>query len=271
MKNLKVIICTGLASLVALFGLFPFYIMFMAGTYPTSDIYTKIPLLPGSAVLENLAKVLRPEMLGFYFNSLYIAVVTSVLCILASAMAGFALAKYRFRFRKQILGFVLATIMIPAQIGLVGYIVEMRFLGLNNTHLPLIFSLTASSFGVFWFHQYIGTNVPKDVLESARIDGCNDYGIFFLIALPFIRPAIITFSTIIFMASWNNYLLPLIILNKQSLFTLPVGITTLGTMYGNDLAGMIMGLALGTVPSILIFSFGSRYFVRGIMQGAVKG
>ena len=125
-------------------------------------------------------------------------------------------------------------------------------------------------FGVYWMIQYLKSAISPALVESARIDGCRDFMIFIKIVLPNIKPAIITLLMMSFLLSWNNYLVPLILLNKTSVFTLPLGIKSLGSAFRVDHAARIMGLALGTIPIIILFSIGSKYFIRGLTAGAVK-
>jgi cellobiose transport system permease protein len=161
--------------------------------------------------------------------------------------------------------------MIPGQLGLVAYIIEMRFLGLSGSLIPLILPWVANAFGIYWMTQFMKGAVPNEVLESARIDGCSEVGVFFRIALPFIGPAVTTLSLLVFLWSWNNYLLPLIIVNQPELYTIPLGITTLGNLYRTDLAAQILGLSIGTIPVLVLFAIGSKSFIRGLTTGSVKG
>lgn len=271
MKKAKKYLLNILLLLISLFGLLPFYFMFILSTNNTEDIYKGLVILPRGYILQNLKTVFESNFLAFYWNSIYVAVLSTVLCTMISALTGFAFAKYRFKGRDGLYNFILMTMMIPTQLGLVAYIIQMKTMGLNKTHLPLIIQWGASAFGVFWMNQYIRSNVPTEVIESARIDGCNELRTFISIVIPYIKPALVTLSILVFMWSWNNYLLPVVIINKPGMYTIPLGIATLGNLYRNDYAAKIMGLSLGTLPAIIIFIAGSRSFIRGITAGAVKG
>lgn len=258
-------------GVISIFCLFPFYMMIIMGTYESNDLYKGLAVFPSNYLLKNIQTVFNSKFLLYYWNSFYISILSTVISVLFSALAGYALAKFEFKLRKSMYNFLLLTMMVPGQVGMVAYIMEMRFLGLNNSHFPLIALWAGNSFGVFLMKQFITEAVPVEVLESARIDGCSEPGIFFKHVLAFIKPAIATLGMFIFLWSWNNYLLPMVILNKIELFTIPLGIRTLETMYYADTAAKVVGLALGTVPILVIFILGSKTFVRGIAAGAVKG
>ena len=129
----------------------------------------------------------------------------------------------------------------------------------------------ANCFGTFWMTQFIRSNVPNEVLESARIDGCGEFRIFFQIVLPYLKPAIATLTILQFMWNWNNYLLPLVILNDTNLYPITLGIATLATQYATNYPAQICALSLGTLPLILIFIAGSKYFINGLTAGDIKG
>lgn len=258
-------------SLLSLFSLFPFYIMLIMGTYRNEELFGGILLVPGNYLLENFKTVMESRFDLIYLNSIIVSGWSVVLAVLVSSLAGFAFAKHHFKGKRPLFSFILLTMMIPSQLGLVAYIIEMRYLGLTGTLIPLILPWVANAFGIFWMTQFMKGAIPNEVLESARIDGCSEIGVFFKIVVPFIKPAIITLSLLIFLWSWNNYLLPLILINKPELYTIPLGITTLGNLYRTDMAAQILGLSVGTIPVLILFAFGSKSFIRGLTAGSVKG
>jgi len=257
--------------IVAALSLLPFYIMAMMGTHPTHRLYTSIAYYPGDALMDNLRTVFGNHFLRVYANSLYISGVSAFLCVIVSAAAGYALAMYRFRFRNALFRFVLFTMMVPSQLGLVALVIEYRHLHLLNSHWGLILIWAAVPFGVFWMKQYIQGALPVELLESARMDGCGELRLFWQIVLPYVMPAVVTLSLLIFLWSWNNFLLPLIVINKPELFTVPLAISALRGMYTTNYAAQMLGLTLGTLPLIVLFIVGARYFVSGFQAGAVKG
>jgi cellobiose transport system permease protein len=258
-------------AFLSIFALLPFYIMIMMGTYQNEELFTRIILYPGTYLLENFKTVAASHFEVVYLNSLIVSIASTVLSVFVSAFAGYSFAKHDFKYKKKIFAFVLFTMMIPGQLGLVAFVIEMRTLHLAGTLLPLILPWIANAFGVFWMTQFIRSAIPTEVLESARMDGCTDIDIFFRIVIAFIYPAITTLSLLVFLWSWNNYLLPLIVINKPELYTIPLGITSLGNAYRTDLAAQILGLTIGTLPVLVLFAIGSKSFIRGLTAGSVKG
>jgi len=261
----------GVMLVLCLVTLLPFYMMFIMGTYVSEDLFKGVVMLPGDYLAENVRTILSSNFVRFYWNSFYISFVSTALCVLVSALTGFAFAKYRFRGKNFLYFFILATMMIPGQLGLVGYVIEMRQFGLSNSHLALIIPWISSAFGVFWMTLSIRSSVSNEIIESARIDGCHDVTIFGRIVLPMIVPAIVTLSLLTFLWSWNNYVLPLILVNHPDRYTVPLGIATLSGIYRTDYAAQILGLAIGTLPILFLYAFGSKHFTQGLMAGSVKG
>lgn len=270
MKYIRTIPLYMIVGIFSIIALLPFYIMLIMGTYVNEDLFTGIKLLPGNYLLNNLNTVLGRSFLGFYKNSLYVTIVTAVGSTYISALAGFAFSKYRFKFKKILFFFVLGTLMVPGQLGLVGFVIEMKWFKMMNTHWPLILPSMASAFGVFWMTQYIGGAIPNELLESSRVDGSSDFRTFMQIVLPVIKPAIITIFLLSFLGSWNSYLLPLVVLDKEKLYTIPLAISMLGTVHRTDFAARILALALSTIPIIIMFSIGSKYLIQGLTAGSVK-
>ena len=250
---------------------FPLYIVFIMGTYYSEDIFKGLPVIPGDYFLENLKTVLANNYFRAYFNSLFVSVASVILSVLISSMIGFALAKYKFKGKQAIFTFILAIMMIPGQISMIGYMLEMRSLGLINTLFPLIFTWAAHPLGAFLMTQFIKDSVPTELLESGRLDGCTEPGLFFMIVVPCIKPGFLTLATLVFLWSWNNYILPLILVNRQEMFTIPLMVSTLSNQFRSDYGAIMCALALSVLPMIVIFSLCSKTFIKGIAAGAVKG
>lgn len=256
---------------MTLLSILPFYFMIITGTYVNEEIYTGIKLLPGNYLIENLRTVMSTNFMVFYKNSLVVSFIATVGIIIISSLTGFAFAKMEFKFKKALFIFILGTIMIPSQMGLVGFAIEMRWFGLTNTHLSLILPPMASAFGVFWMRQYIGSSVPNELLESANIDGSNILNSFIFIVIPVIKPALITLFLLFFLWTWNDYLVPLVMINKQELYTIPLAISMLGQLHRVDYAARILALTLSTMPILLLFAAGSKYLIQGMVTGSLKG
>ena len=257
--------------LMTLVMFFPLYIVFVMGTYYSEDIFKGLPMLPSDYFLTNLKLVISKGFFSAYLNSITVSVASVTLSVLVSTMIGFALAKYNFKGKKFIFAFVMAIMMIPGQISMIGYMLEMRKMNLINTLLPLIFTWAAHPLGAFLMMQFISDGIPDELLESARLDGCSEPGIFFKIVIPCIKSGFVTLATLVFLWSWNNYVLPLILINKQELFTIPLMVNNLSNAFRSDYGAIMCALGLSVLPMIVIFSLCSRTFIQGIAAGAVKG
>lgn len=256
---------------ISLLSLFPFYVMIIMSTHYTEDLFKGIPILPGDHLAENLRTVLHADFYRVYANSLVVSVAAVALAVITSTLIGYAVAKFEFRGRKWLQMFVVVTMMVPTQVGLIGYIIEMRHLGVGNTLWPVILVWAAFPFGGFFMIQFIRDSIPNDLLECARIDGCSEPGIFWRIVLPIIKPGLATLATLVFLWSWNNYLLPLVTINKANWYTLPVFISNLGIVHRTDYAARMAALTMATIPVLFLFLLGSRTFMKGLTAGAVKG
>lgn len=255
----------------SVFSLLPFYFMIIMGTYSNAELSKGLKLLPGDYLLGNLRTILQTDYFGYYRNSLAVSTVATVGGILVCSMAGYAFAKYEFRFKKVLFIVVLGTLMIPKQLGLVGFLVEMRKMNLINTLVPLMIPPMASAFGVFWMRQYIESAVPDELIECAKLDGCGGFTIYARIVLPIIKPALVTIFLLLFLWSWNEYLTPLVVINKESLYTIPLGASILGNKYRRDYAARILALSMATLPILIMFSIGSKSLIKGLVAGSVKG
>lgn len=256
---------------ISALSLFPFYIMIVMGTHYNEDLFKGIPIAPGGYLAHNLKTVMSADFMDVYLNSLIVSVASVVLATLTSTLIGYALAKFEFRGRKALQTFVVLTMMVPTQVGLIGYIIEMRNLGVGNTLWPVILVWAAFPFGAFFMVQFIRDSIPNDLLECARIDGCSEPGIFARIVLPIMKPGLATLATLVFLWSWNNYLLPLVTINKSEWYTLPIFISNLGIVHRTDYAARMLALSLTTVPVLILFVLGSKTFMKGLTAGAVKG
>lgn len=273
MKKMKIksIILTILMFALAFVVLFPFYTMIMMSTQYSENIYKGIPLLPGGYLTENLKTVFNARFEIFYKNSLIVAIGSTLLSLFVSTLCGYALSKYKFKGANFLFKFILVTMMVPTQLGLVAFVVIMKNIGWINTLLPLIVPPAATGFGVYWMRNYIASALPDELIESGRIDGASEPRILARIALPCIKPAIFSLALMNFVTSWNSFLVPLIVLNKTDKYTVPIGIINLNSAYRNDLAAKITALTLGTIPLLILFMVTSKSFIRGITMGAVKG
>ena len=251
-------------------ALTPFYIMFIMGTYKNEDIFTGLKLLPGDYIAKNFETILQGNVIRPYLNSLFISVLSMIICVLVSSLIGYGMSKFRFRGKKLLITVLLATLVMPYQISMAGYMMEMRWFHLNNTLWPMILVFIANPFGAFWMTQYIGSAIPDSIIESARIDGSGELRLFLTIVFPMIKPATITLALLVFLWSWNNFLIPLVFVTDPKQYTLPIFISTLGGAYRVDYAAKMLNLTLATIPVLVFFSIFSKYLIKGMTIGAVK-
>ncbi|MER5612588.1 carbohydrate ABC transporter permease [Streptomyces sp. NPDC002215] len=256
----------------AVVSLVPFLWMAIAATHSTSDLFhSPPPFLPGGRLLDNLARL--QDTIGFgrvLLNSVGIAVVHTVLSSLISAMCGYGLAKYRFRGRGLLLGAVLATMMIPFQVLLVPLFQMMASVGWIDSYQAVILPFLANSFGILLMRQGF-VDFPDELLESARIDGSGELRTFYQVVLPCVRPQLGALVIFTFMAQWNSFIWPLLMLNSEDKYTVPVALNTLTGLSHVDYSGLMLGSLLATLPLMLLFLLFQRQFVAGLLGGAVKG
>ena len=257
--------------IVSLISFVPFYYTLIMATHSTDEVMLGLSLLPGKYLLQNITTALNKTFWISFRNSFLVSFLSMTASVSISLMAGYGLAAYEFRLKKVIYNFVLLTMMVPPVRGIIGYMQEMKALHLSGTLIPLILIWLPSGFGVFWITQYLKNSLQMELVESARLDGCNEFMIFCRIVLPCIKPAIISLCLLIFLWSWNSYLLPLVMINKADNYTIPLYIQSLGNEHKKDIAAQITGLLISVVPLITAFAVFSKDFIRGLTEGAVKG
>ncbi len=256
---------------LATISIIPFLLMFLMATQDNQTIFAGKILTFGRSLSDNFQTVADAEYFRSFLNSLFVSVSSTLLTVFFGAMAGFGFAKYEFRHKKIIYQLVILTMLVPMEVGLVAFVWEMKILHLSKTFLPLILPNMANAFSVFWMTQYIKDAFPYELIESGRIDGCSDMGIFLRMALPIIKPAIFTLSVISFLQSWNNYLLPMIMINDPKKFTVPLVIASIGNMFVADYGARLLAVAAGILPIMIVFILFSRQITEGLASGAVKG
>jgi len=262
-------------ALITFLSIFPFYWMFVVSSNTNAEISKSPPsLIPGARFLIVAEKVLSAE--GVYFNTalmntFIVGISIAVAQVVFSAFAGFAFAKLNFKGRKFFILFIVGTMMLPSQLGIIPLFILIKNLQMIDTLYALIVPALVTAFGVFWMRQIIDAQVPNELLEAASIDGASVPRIFFGIVLPIIRQSSFVLGLFAFLASWNDYLWPTIVLQSPQNFTLQVALTQLKPMYGLDYALQMGGAFLATAPLLILFIFVGRKLVSGVMDGAVKG
>jgi cellobiose transport system permease protein len=256
----------------AFISIFPFYWMFVMATNHNSVI-NKVPpaILPGSELVTNFSNVLaNVDFFGAMLNSLIVSSSITIGTLLLCSLAGFAFAKLRFRGKDFLFVFILVTMMIPPQLGLIpSYFIITKLDWLNDLRAVIVPGLI-DAFGIFWMRQYISSSVPDSLIEAAKIDGASYFRIFWNIVSPVILPAFSTLAIIRFMYVWNDFLWPLVVLRDESSHTIQIAIRNLVDAYVRDNGMIISGTFWATVPLVVVFLLFNRMFIEGLTQGAVK-
>ena len=249
----------------------PFYIMIINATRSTQAINLGVSLLPGKAFLDNYRTMLTslPIWKGF-LNSLTIAIPSTILAGYFGALTAYGFSKFRFKGSRILFWVVLATLMIPPQLGIVGYFQLTVKLHMINTYWALILPTIATAATVFFIKMYIDANVDFALIEAARVDGSSEFRTFNTIVLPIAFPAVATMSILNFIFSWNNYLTPLVLLFDQNKYTLPIMITLVKGQFKQNLGAQYVAVTIAIVPILLAFTIFSKYIIGGISAGALK-
>ena len=229
------------------------------------------PLLPESPTLANYRELFERRGIGLhFFNSIVVASGVTLLSLLLNSMAGYAFAKLRFTGRDQLFKLLIGALVIPAQVAMIPLFLLMKQLGLVNTYGGVIVPAMASIFGIFLVRQY-ALSLPDELLEAARIDGASESRIFVRIVLPLLRPVLVTLAVFTFLATWNDFMWPLIVLSDTSVQTLPVALANLSREYVQDNELMMAGSVVTVLPVLALFFALQRYYIEGVLMGSVKG
>ncbi len=261
-------------SVVLVGSVFPLYWSLLIGSGDSSTINDpNMSWWPGGNFLANAAAVINNESVNFWRslgNSVIVSTVVSISVVFFSTLAGYAFAKLRFRAKKGLLIFVIATTAVPTQLGVVPLFIAMSAFGWTGTLGAVIVPALVNAFGVFWMTQYISQALPDELVEAGRVDGANMFQTFWYIGLPSARPAAAMLALFTFITTWTNFFWPFIVLNSNNP-TLPVSLATLQANYFVDYSIVLAGVLLATLPLIALFAIAGKQLVAGIMQGAVKG
>ncbi len=258
---------------ISIFMLLPFVWMISTSFKLPEDVFGFPPVLisPRSTLVNYQYLFEQKNLVLIVWNTFFVAATSTLLSLLFCSLGGYGFAKYSFPGRNVLFGLLLATMIIPSAVTMVPSFVLMRWLGWYNTFWPLIVPGAANAFGIFFMRQYI-SSINDDLIDAGRIDGANELGIYWRIILPIIGPGLTSLGLIFFMASWNNYLGPLIWLKTPEKFTLPLAIFQFGGAVGlTNYNGQMAMSVISIIPLLIIFLVFQRRFVEGITAGAVKG
>lgn len=251
----------------------PFYLMFVFATHERAVIFSvPPPLWFGDHFLENL-RILMGRI-PFWTNlgwSLYVGFLSTALTLLFCSMAGFAFAAYEFRFKKALFGLVLGTMLMPAFLGMIPSFMIMDTLGWIDQPRALYLPAAAPAMGIFLMRQYIESAIPRDLIEAARMDGCGEWGIYWRIVVPLLGPAFGTLGLIAFIASWNNFIGPLIVMRSVEHYTFPLALRSVQSPVDTEWGALMAGSVVAVLPLLVIFIFSSKRLIAGLTAGAVRG
>ena len=206
----------------------------------------------------------------WYLNSLRVVAVQTVLTLLLSSMVAYGFSKYNFKGKNVMFMCVLLVMMVPLEILMLPMYTQVNAMGMRNSYAGVMLPFLISVSAVFFFRQFL-TNVPYELVEAARVDGCTEYGIFFRIMMPIMKPAYASMAVLTGMGAWNALLWPMLVLSDMKKYTIPIGLNTLWSPYGNNYDLMITGSCFAILPLLLIYLFAQRFIVEGMTAGAVKG
>jgi multiple sugar transport system permease protein len=248
------------------------FLWMLSTSLKTSDATMLLPpeWIPKNITFENFVEVTETMPMGkFFMNSIFVAIVSTFFQVIVCAMAGYAFARIDFKGREVLFYIYLGTLMVPSQVTLTPLFIIMRSFGWINTYKALILPGIFSAFGTFLMRQFF-KGIPKSLEEAAFIDGAGYISIFFRIILPLAKPVLATLWVFGFMASWNNYLWPLIITSDASHMTLPLGLASLQGRWTTDWNVLMAGTLISIVPIVFVYVFTQKYIIKGMTHTGLK-
>lgn len=255
----------------------PLYSLVLAAFRPGRDLLrygitlqTLIPTGMNFATVKGLYTIREGIYFIWFKNSLLLLVLQASLALFFSSFVAYGLSVYRFKGKKAVTTLVIFLMLVPIQILILPLYKLMITISLMDTFWGVFLPMIVSPFAIFFFKQYID-GIPRDLIDAGRVDGLNEYAIFFRIVVPIMPPAFSAMAIFMSMQSWNNFLWPLIVLRSGTKFTLPIGLNTLLTPYNSAYDLLLIGALAATLPIIIVFIFFQRYFIAGLTSGGVKG
>ena len=262
------LVATGVVLLAA-----PFWFTFVFATHAREQIFTSPPpMWFGTHFLSNLNLLL--ERLPFWRNvslSLYVASMTTALNLLLCSLAGYAFAVHEFRFKKPLFALVVGSMMLPSFLNMIPTFMVMDLLGWIDQPRALYVPGAAGALGIFLMRQYIGSGIPRDLIDAARMDGCGELRIFWTVVLPLCGPALGTLGLITFINAWNNFVGPLVVMRSVENYTVPLALRSMQSPNNTEWGALMAGSAIAMLPLLVAFVFSARRLVAGLTAGAVRG
>ena len=269
-RTLASVAVNGALLVAGALTLLPLAWMVSVSLMPAGEASSAARLLPSTPTLEHYRVLFtRLDVARYALNSALLATVVTLLSLLLNSMAGYAFAKLRFTGRDPIFRTLLAALVIPGQLGMLPLFLLLKELGLVNTYAGVVIPGLASIFGIFLVRQY-ALALPDSILDAARVDGAPELRIYWSIALPALRPILVTLGLFTFMGTWNDFLWPLIVLSDDRMFTLPVALANLLGEHAQDAEVMMAGSVVTVLPMVVLFLALQKSYLAGV-SGGVKG
>lgn len=251
----------------------PIWLVIVNATRSTPEIQQGISAMPSTHLVANYQILVGKglDMVQGFLNSLVLAVSVTVISVYFALLTAYGVVVYDFKGKQLFYNSILLLVLIPMQLSIIGFYQYMSRLGLTDNYLALILPAIASAGTVFFAKQYLDSIIIQDLIDAARIDGAGELKIFHQIMLPIATPGAFTMAIFAFVASWNNFFTPFILISSLDKYTLPMLVQTLrGDVYRTEYGAIYLGIAITIVPIIIMYAFFSRYIVSGIAMGSVK-
>ncbi len=268
----KKLFINALMLVISCMWLIPIWMMMIYATHPDNVIFSgELVFNPGTDFFKNFAILQGKQDFSMaIFNSVIIAGFSTLLGLLVASMAGYALARFAFRGRNSLFALIIFILAVPsAAIVIPEYIIVVKHMGLSNNYAGVILPYLANAVGVFFMRQSF-LNLPSETLEAAYLDGASEWKIFYSIALPIVRPALASLGIILFVAHWNDYLWPMLVMTSEQYQTAPIALGRLIGLANIEWGAMMVGASLMTVPFLLLFLILQKQIIAGITSGATK-
>lgn len=274
-QRIYTIIIYVVCILLGILSILPFWVMFMNATRSTFEVQQHaLTLIPSRYFLNNLNILLRKSFDPFkgFLNSLIISSGVTLCTVYFSSLTAYALVAYTWKLRQSFFTFIMAVMMLPTQLVVIGFYKFMYNIHMTNNFLPLIVPAIAAPAAVFFMRQYLHGTLSIDVVNSARIDGAREFYTFNRIIIPIMKPAIATQAIFAFVGSWNSFFMPLVLLTDSGKYTMPIMVSLLrGDMYKTEFGSVYLGLSMTVLPLFVMYFALSRYIIAGVALGSIKG
>ncbi len=269
-KRIEQLILYVIITIVCAIMVFPFLWMIATSFKTGTDVYN-ISLIPENPTIKNYIEVWNNSKFPkWFFNSFIVSMITVISVLFFDSLVGYTFAKLRFRGRKPLFIAILSTLMVPTEMLIIPWFLMINKFGWVNSYWSILFPGLVSAFGIFLMKQFF-TGIPDDLLDAGRIDGLSEFGVYWHVALPLVRPALSALAIFTFLASWNAFLWPVIAIDDPNMYTLPVGLALFSSEVLNEWDLIMTGASIATIPVIIVFLIFQKRIIEGIQLAGLKG